>query len=197
MNSKIVVLIVACMTVLISVVAYELNVDQGLRSNDDNVREAALKSVLAQGPEAELGVPNDYFRAPLYDSDANVSISAINVLTHRKIADFNDDLMVLLVEGENTIRAAAAKALGVLSDKETATLPLWRSLSDLDESVRHQAIASIDILHKTRLGFYYDQDPEKYRIRARSALKEYLEIREDEVDSHAAKKYGSSDKTDK
>lgn len=196
MNSKIAVLVLACMTVLISVLAYELNIDQGLRSNDDLDREAVLKSVLSQEPEAELGVPNSYFRGPLYDGEANVSISAINVLIHRKITDYNEDLLVLLVEGEASIRAAAAKALGKLGTKETATLPLWRSLSDLDLSVRRQAIQSIDLLHKTRLGFYYDQDPERYRVRARAALKEYLEIDPKEVESHAAKKFGSSSKTE-
>jgi len=167
----------------------KIDVRKGLRSNNPFERESALRDILT-GKGADI--PSEQLRMPLYDSDTSVRIMAINVLIHKKITAHNEDILVLLTEGEATVRAAAAKALSVLGDKAKNTIHLWRSLSDVNELVRHEAVISIDKLHGTKLGFYYNQNPDRYRAKAQKDLKEFLKIPEGEVDSHAAKIYGKN-----
>jgi hypothetical protein len=189
MNSKITVILILLMTFVATLVAYELTLDKGLRSNNPIVRAAVLAAILEKPPEAEMGGSDLNIRMTLYDNNDAVAITAINVLKHRNIKEFNADLLILLSEGRATVRAACAKVLGDLGSKEEVTLPLWRSLTDDNQFVRNEAVSSIDRLHKTKLGFYFDQSPERYRIKAQEALREYLTIKKDADESHSKHNY--------
>jgi hypothetical protein len=187
---KIFMILGICMTVMLTAYAAQMTLEQGLRSDEDYVREKVLKRLMEEKPDSKMDLPISALRMPLYDSDSSVRINAISVLRHRGIKDFNKDLIILMKEAVATVRMAACQALGDLGTKQEATLPLWRSLNDADTDVRHAAIDAIDHLHKTKLGFYYDQSPGKYRLQAQMALKEYLKIDKTEAKSHANKIYG-------
>lgn len=160
---------------------------EALSSSDPGKRQGALRSILDKSPETSLDVPALTIRSCLYDEDLSVRLAAIAVLVHRKLPDFNADLKILLVRGVAALRSSCAHALGRLGTKETCTLELWRSLEDADESVRREAVASIDLLHGTRMGFMWDQDPREYRRKAQEALREHLQIPAGEDSSHAKK----------
>jgi hypothetical protein len=164
------------------------DLDKGLRSDDPEKRREALVVLLSRDPQAETGYPDSVLRGPLYDEDVSVRLAAIAVLEHRKVASFNEDLVCLLQQASSPVRAAAAKALGLLGNKTEVTVPLWRSLADEDREVRREAIRAIDLLHGTAMGFYWDQDPKEYRWRAQEALREYLEIDPAKSPSHTHSK---------
>lgn len=165
----------------------EVKLSEALASANASDRQAGLRSLLDLPPDAPMDVPATAIRSCLYDEHVAVRLAAISVLIHRKITEHNKDLMVLLVRGVTSVRAACAHALGRLGSKETCTVELWRSLEDPDESVRREAVASIDLLHGTKMGFMWDQDPREYRRKAQEALRDHLQIPADQAPSHAKK----------
>ena len=85
----------------------EGKLSEALTSSNPDERQGALRSLLDQPSDSPMDVPALAIRSCLYDEDLSVRLAAIAVLVHRKIPDFNADLMILLARGVTSIRSVS------------------------------------------------------------------------------------------
>ena len=109
-------------------------------------RLALTKSLIQKGRDAVPVV------LPLLDNaDAEVQVQALAILEHIGAVEVRNNVAAKLADTNPTIRAAAARALGVLGDADTAPV-LLTALSDPDRGVRVSSTLALGRLKAMAVG---------------------------------------------